>query len=74
MKHEATVGLGVAFRGQRRYEDAMTQYKRALELDSSNSDVLYNMGILLQDYLFDGAKPQNAIAQLEQAKPWRVRH
>lgn len=67
MKREATVGLGVAFRGQRKYKEAMAEYEKALKLDPSNDGVAYNMGILVQDYLFDASNPEAAIRTLQQA-------
>jgi tetratricopeptide (TPR) repeat protein len=67
-KVEATVGLGVAYRGQRRFDEAMQQYKKAQAMDAGNADVAYNMGILLQDYLFDASNPARGIEQLRQAR------
>lgn len=68
MKYEATVGLGVAFRGERKFEQAMTQYKAAQQLDSKQVAILYNMGILVLDYLFDPTDPKKGLQQLEQAR------
>lgn len=67
-KLEATVGLGVAYRGQRRFDEAMQQYKKAQGLDANNTDVAYNIGILLQDYMFDASNPARGIQQLREAR------
>jgi tetratricopeptide (TPR) repeat protein len=66
-KVEALVGLGVAYRGQRKFSEAMAKYQEAKGLDPGNVDIVYNMGILLQDYTFDAAVPAKGIATLQQA-------
>ncbi|MCA9670604.1 MAG: tetratricopeptide repeat protein [Myxococcales bacterium] len=68
IKYAATVGLGVALRGQRNYEGAMKQYQAAEKLNPSNGDIAYNKGILVQDYMFNAGKPEEGIAQLQRAK------
>lgn len=67
VQYEATVGLGVALRGQRKFRQAMAQYKAAKAIDPSNVDIAYNMGILVQDYMFDASDPASAIADLQRA-------
>jgi tetratricopeptide (TPR) repeat protein len=67
MKMDALVGLGVAYRGQRKFKEAMAKYKEAEVLDPANVDVVYNMGILVQDYMFDASNPSAGIATLQQA-------
>jgi tetratricopeptide (TPR) repeat protein len=67
MKIEALVGLGVAYRGQRKFNEAMQKYKEALRLDPSNIDIAYNQGILIQDYTFDAGNPGKAISDLQTA-------
>lgn len=74
MKREATVGLGVAYRGQRKYKEAMAEYEKALKLDPSNDGVAYNMGILVQDYLFDASNPEAAIRTLQRALRYLERY
>jgi tetratricopeptide (TPR) repeat protein len=66
-KVEALVGLGVALRGERQYKEAMAKYKEAEQLDPTNLDIVYNQGILVQDYMFDASNPSVGIATLQQA-------
>ena len=54
---DATIGLGVAMRGQKKFDEAESMYKKALELDPRNCAVPYNLGVLYQDYKND---PSNA--------------
>jgi len=67
MKIEALVGLGVAYRGQRKFNEAMAKYKEAQALDPTNAALAYNMGILIQDYQFDASNPAKAIADMQRA-------
>ncbi len=66
-KVEALIGLGVAYRGQRRFQEAMEKYKEAKALDPANLDITYNMGVLVQDYTFDASNPAAGIASLRTA-------
>ena len=66
-KVQALVGLGVAFRGQRRFKEALDTYNKARKLDASNVGISYNIGILIQDYTFDASDPIKAIKQLQEA-------
>jgi tetratricopeptide (TPR) repeat protein len=66
-KIDALVGLGVALRGQRKYNEAMAKYKEALALDPTNVGIAYNQGILVQDYLFDASNPAKAMQDLQTA-------
>jgi predicted ribosome quality control (RQC) complex YloA/Tae2 family protein len=54
--YEAAIGLGVALRGNKKIDDAESQYKAAQKLDSANPSSYYNLGLLYQDYK-DGQKP-----------------
>lgn len=65
---DATIGLGVAYRGQRRFKEAMAQYKAAKRIAPDDPRIDYNMGLLKQDYMFDAGNPGQAIAQLEEAR------
>ena len=47
---DATIGLGVALRGQRKYDEAEQMYKKAQELDGKNCAIPYDLGVLYQDY------------------------
>lgn len=68
MKMDATIGLGVAYRGQRKFKEAMAQYEKVKAMDSKNYGVEYNMGILIQDYFFDAGNPEAAITTLKKAR------
>ena len=69
VKFSATVGLGVALRGQRKFDEAMTQYKAAEKIrPDASGDVAYNKGILIQDYTFDASDPQKGIDTLNKAR------
>lgn len=48
---EAFLGLGVALRGQRKYSDAETAFKKAQELKSADPRALYNLGILYHEHI-----------------------
>ncbi len=54
-RHEADVtallGLGVAQRGQRRYDDAEKTLVRAQQLDTGDPRALYNLGILYHEHI-----------------------
>lgn len=67
MKIEALIGLGVAYRGQRRFSEALKKYQEAQTMDPANLEVSYNMGILAQDYTFDGSNPAAGVASLKTA-------
>ena len=47
---DATIGMGVAMRGQRKSDESESWYNKALALDPKNCGVFYNMGLLYQDY------------------------
>jgi tetratricopeptide (TPR) repeat protein len=47
---DATIGMGVAARGQRKADESESWYNKALALDPKNCGVLYNLGLLYQDY------------------------
>ena len=47
---DATIGMGVALRGQEKAAEAENWYNKALALDPKNCGVLYNLGLLYQDY------------------------
>jgi len=68
------VGLGVAYRGQRKFTEAMAKYKEALALDPGNIGIAYNQGILIQDYTFDASNPVKAIQDLQQAQNFLQRY
>lgn len=47
---DAMIGMGVAMRGQRKADESETWYNKALTVDAKNCGVLYNLGLLYQDY------------------------
>ena len=47
---DATMGMGVALRGQRRVDEAEQWYSKAKALDPKACAVTYNLGVLYQDY------------------------
>jgi tetratricopeptide (TPR) repeat protein len=49
-KFDATMGMGVALRGQRRVDEAEKKYAEAKQLDPKACAVSYNLGVLYQDY------------------------
>jgi tetratricopeptide (TPR) repeat protein len=70
MKLDATVGLGVALRGQRKFKEALATYEKARKLPGAGGWIAYNIGILIQDYMFDAANPDAAIATLQKARSY----
>lgn len=56
---DATMGMGVAMRGQRKIDEAENWYKKAIALDAKNCGVLYNLGLLYQDYKSGGTDDMN---------------
>ncbi len=67
IKLDALIGLGVAYRGKRKFTKAMTKYKEAKKLNPANVDIEYNMGILIQDYTFTADNPAIGITTLQKA-------
>ncbi|MCB9555095.1 MAG: tetratricopeptide repeat protein [Deltaproteobacteria bacterium] len=67
IEHAATVGLGVALRGQRKYQEALAKYQAAEKLKPSDTSLAYNIGVLYQDYLFDAGTPEKGISTLKTA-------
>lgn len=47
---EATVGMGIALRGQRKNDEAESWYKKVLQIDAKYCGALYNLGLVYQDY------------------------
>jgi len=48
---EAYLGLGVAQRGLRKYDDAEKSFKKAIEMRGSDPRALYNLGILYHEHI-----------------------
>jgi tetratricopeptide (TPR) repeat protein len=62
--YDATIGLGVALRGQFKMEEAEVQYKRAIELDPARADAYFDMGLLWKTRV---NPKENSIAAYEQS-------
>lgn len=50
VRYDATVGLGVALRGQKKIDEAAAMYEAAMKLMPERGDAYYNMGVLWKDY------------------------
>lgn len=48
---EAYLGLGVAQRGLRKYKEAETSFKKAMDMAKSDARPLYNLGILYHEHI-----------------------
>ena len=48
---EAYLGLGVAQRGLRKYKEAETSFKKAMDMAKNDPRPLYNLGILYQEHI-----------------------
>ena len=53
---DAYVALGVALRGQKRFDDARAAYERALVARPNHPPALYDLGVLYMDFQPDKAK------------------
>ena len=49
-RYDATVGLGVALRGQKKIDDAAGLYEEAMKMQPERGDAYYNMGLLWKDF------------------------
>jgi len=58
----AELGLALALRGSRKYNEALAEYERALEIDGQNPLAHYNLAILYQEFL---DKPKEAMASFQ---------
>lgn len=70
---DATVGMGVALRGQKKADEAEQWYNKATQLPADPKDpsieakkcgVLYNLGLLYQDYKAGSAEDMNKSKEL----------
>jgi tetratricopeptide (TPR) repeat protein len=82
--YEATIGLGIALRGQatvfraqsqtadfaRKLDEAERTYNDALSLDKNRADAFYNLGLLYMDYRTNDPDAQKNIAQYKKAKQY----
>ena len=65
---DATMGMGVSARGQKRFDEAQQWYDKAKALDPKNCSVIYNVGVLVQDYLPSEAPPPQLPPNLVKAR------
>ena len=63
------VALGVAQRGVKRFDDAVTSYNRSLELHPDYPPALYNLAVLYMDHKEDPPKAKAALAQFAKVAP-----
>jgi Flp pilus assembly protein TadD len=61
--YEAIIGLGVALRGNRKFDEAEVEYNRARNLDPQRPEAYFNLGILYQEYKAGSDKPMLQKAQ-----------
>jgi tetratricopeptide (TPR) repeat protein len=60
---DAYVALGVALRGQKRFDDARAAYEKALAVRPDHPPALYDLGILYMDFAPDKAKARENLTQ-----------
>jgi tetratricopeptide (TPR) repeat protein len=82
--YEASIGLGVALRGQatvfraqgqladfnRKLDEAEKTYAAAAELEKNRADAYYNLGVLYKDYRTNEQEAQKNIVQYRKAKQY----
>jgi tetratricopeptide (TPR) repeat protein len=82
--YEATIGLGVALRGQatvfraqaqnaefaRKLDEAEKTYNDAASLDKNRADAYYNLGLLYMDYRTNDPDAQKNIGQYKRARQY----
>ena len=61
--YEAIIGLGVALRGNRKFDEAEAEYNRARQLDPARPEAYFNLGVLYQEYKGGSDKPMLQKAQ-----------
>jgi Tfp pilus assembly protein PilF len=66
---EAQVALGVAARGEGKFDLARKSYERALDIEPDYPPALYNMGVLYMDFDKVPAKAKDFLTQFMQAVP-----
>jgi tetratricopeptide (TPR) repeat protein len=57
-KYDATVGLAVALRGQKKIDEAAQLYEEAMTLQPERGDAYYNMGLLWKDFKTNSDDPK----------------
>jgi tetratricopeptide (TPR) repeat protein len=67
-KYDATIGLGVAVRGQKKIDEAAKLYDDAMKLEGDRGDAYYNLGLLWKDFKTDSPDPKVNRASFAKAK------
>jgi superkiller protein 3 len=66
---EVHVALGVAARGQKRFEKAREEYERALEIVPDHPAALFNLGVLFLDFINDKKKAASYLILYRKVAP-----
>lgn len=66
----ALLGLGVAQRGLRRYDDAKQTLTRARDLDDRDPRALFNLGVLLHDHVAPASTQTEVTTEPFNARPY----
>jgi tetratricopeptide (TPR) repeat protein len=66
---DAHVALGVALRGQKRFDDARAAYERALAVRPDHPAALYDLGILFMDFQQDKARAREHLTAYRKVAP-----
>ncbi len=64
---DAQVALGVASRGDGKFDQARKAYERALDIEPDYPAALYNLGVLYMDFDKDPQKAKDFLTQYTQA-------
>jgi tetratricopeptide (TPR) repeat protein len=57
-RYDATIGLAVALRGQKKIDEAAKLYEDALTMSPERGDAYYNMGLLWKDFKTNSDDPK----------------
>jgi Tfp pilus assembly protein PilF len=60
---DALVALGVALRGEKRFDDARQAYERALTLRPEHGPALYDLGVLFMDFQQDKERARETLTR-----------
>jgi len=68
-KAQELVNLGNALASKERYEEAMSVYKKALELEPQNSKALFNIGKICMKWKYEYGQAKDYFEQALKSKP-----